>query len=444
MRLLDTTTFELRNGDQHAFRQEGYAILSHRWIGLEITFDDLSNYQAEFLTGRRPLRSPQADKILGACSTARNQGIRWIWIDTCCINKRSATEEAESINSMFKWYREAKLCITYLADVKRDPGLPVADPRIFKRTHDDRPSEWFFRGWTLQEILAPHDMQFYDMDWNYIGTKKAAANPLAYITGIDARYLTGAEHFREACIAAKMSWMAQRTTTREEDMAYSMVGIFGITMTPQYGEGRGAFMRLQEQLLTTHVFDESLFAWAMPHPSAGAEYGLQRSGWGPGEWGLLAASASWFLGSGDITIPASAPAARSFVMTPKGIRAPILTDFSAGGDVRLIKNVSAVLWLSIIGAPIACIGFQYLKRLARERSLEDYGFRLNCRGPDGSGRLANVVIYLRPKTAEKVVGNTATYVEATRIRCSELGASPKPITNLGEGIVFQPRPGFTD
>ncbi|KAI1733352.1 hypothetical protein F4680DRAFT_442058 [Xylaria scruposa] len=232
MRLLDTTSFELRNGEQSSFRQEGYAILSHRWVGLEITFDELKDHAAELRTGTRPLSSPQADKIRGACETARNQGIRWMWIDTCCINKNSATEESESINSMFKWYREARLCITYLADVKRDAGLPITSTKIFKRIYNDEPSEWFFRGWTLQELLAPQDMQFFDMDWTYMGTKREMADTLARITGIKAQYLTGAEHFSEACIAAKMSWMAHRTTTREEDMAYSMVGIFGVTMTP--------------------------------------------------------------------------------------------------------------------------------------------------------------------------------------------------------------------
>ncbi|KAI8948018.1 heterokaryon incompatibility protein-domain-containing protein [Xylaria longipes] len=146
MRLLDTTSFELRNSDQSSFRQEGYAILSHRWVGLEIAFDELKNYTAELRTGTRPLSSPQAGKIRGACETARIQGIKWMWIDTCCINKNSATEESESINSMFKWYREAKLCITYLADVKRDTGLPITRTKIFKRTYNNKPSEWFFRG----------------------------------------------------------------------------------------------------------------------------------------------------------------------------------------------------------------------------------------------------------------------------------------------------------
>lgn len=202
MRLLDTTSFELRNGEQQRFCQEGYAILSHRWVGFEITFEELKNYTTELRTARRPLNSPQADKIRGACETARNQGIRWMWIDTCCINKASATEESESINSMFKWYREAQLCVTYLSDVKADDERPSAE--IFKRTYNEEPSEWFFRGWTLQELLAPQNIQFYDKDWKYMGTKMELAGSIAHITGIETRYLTGAENFREAVSSVRV------------------------------------------------------------------------------------------------------------------------------------------------------------------------------------------------------------------------------------------------
>jgi hypothetical protein len=198
MRLLNTTSFELHSGEQSFFRQEGYAILSHRWVGLEITFEQLKGHTTELRTDRRPLSSPQADKIHGACETARNQGITWIWIDMCCIDKASATEETESINSMFKWYRDAELCITYLCDVSRDAERPTTSPDIFKRMLGDGPSEWFFRGWTLQELLAPREMQFFDTDWKYMGTKTELADTLGRITGIDAQYITGAKHFGEA------------------------------------------------------------------------------------------------------------------------------------------------------------------------------------------------------------------------------------------------------
>ncbi|KAI0805662.1 hypothetical protein GGR55DRAFT_654499 [Xylaria sp. FL0064] len=445
MRLLDTTTFELCSGDQNSFRQEGYAILSHRWVGREITFSELSNRITEL--------SPQADKIRGACDTARNQGIKWMWIDTCCINKDSATEESESINSMFKWYRGAKLCITYLADVKRNANIPITSPHIFKRTDSGEPSEWFSRGWTLQELLAPQEMQFYDKDWTYMGTKMEMADTLAHVTGIKARYLTGAENFREACIAAKMSWMATRTTTREEDMAYSMLGIFGVTMTPQYGEGRGAFMRLQEILMTTYLFEESLFAWKMPKPGSagntmsektGGQYGARSGNWAPNEWGLLAASPEWFKDSGDIVAGPEQPGTRSFAMTPRGMKAPIRR-ILYDGKMRALNGVFGVLWITFVGTIPAGFGFLYVKHKLNEKAKEDYAFTLNCFKPDSTGKLANVEIYLRPTAVDKVgyrKKELPPYLVTKRIRCSEMGTRSKPVTDVGEGIVLQPRPGF--
>ncbi|KAI0509022.1 hypothetical protein F5B22DRAFT_638388 [Xylaria bambusicola] len=444
MRLLHTTTFELRNGEQGSFRQEGYAILSHRWIGLEITFDELKNYTVELRTGSRPLSSPQADKIRGACEAARNQGISWMWIDTCCINKNSATEESESINSMFKWYREANLCITYLADVKTDARHPATSPSIFKRTYSEEPSEWFSRGWTLQELLAPQQMQFYDMNWKYMGTKMELSSALAQVTGISAHYLTGTQNFREACIAVKMSWMATRTTTREEDMAYSMLGIFGITMTPQYGEGQGAFMRLQEALMTTYLFDESIFAWTMPDPESGVRHGIRKDKWQAGEWGLLAPSPEWFRESGDIVTNNEQMATRSFTMTPQGMRAPIRRAVYTG-DMKALHGAFGLLWVTIIGSIPAAFGFLYVRHKLNKRAKEDFAFPLNCYRRDEKGKLANVEIYMRPTAVDKVrfrYNAAPPYLVAKRIRCNELGMEKKPITDLGEGVVLQPRPGF--
>lgn len=103
-------------------------------------------------------------------------------------------------------------------------------------------------------------MRFYDMNCTYLGTKPELANALEDVTGIEAAFLRGARRFETACVATKMSWMAGRTTGRDEDIAYSMLGIFRVHLTPLYGEGMGAFMRLQDELLK-ETFDESLFAW---------------------------------------------------------------------------------------------------------------------------------------------------------------------------------------
>ncbi|KAK2604591.1 hypothetical protein N8I77_007505 [Diaporthe amygdali] len=127
MRLLNTTTFELVSNSPSVFGQEGYAILSHRWMGSEITSEQLGRHiDALQAAGTIPLESPQQDKIRGACQTARAKGIKWMWVDTCCIDKSSTAELSESLNSMFRWYRDAKLCITYLSDVIRKGALEPA------------------------------------------------------------------------------------------------------------------------------------------------------------------------------------------------------------------------------------------------------------------------------------------------------------------------------
>lgn len=140
MCLLETATFELQSGEQSVFRDEGYAILSYRWIGHEISPSQLSGHIAELKTGEKPMSTPQLEKIRRSCALARGQGIKCMWINSCCINNTSTVEETASINSMFRWYRDAKVCITYLSDVKKEPHstsdtapiTPVAN--VFKRT----------------------------------------------------------------------------------------------------------------------------------------------------------------------------------------------------------------------------------------------------------------------------------------------------------------------
>jgi hypothetical protein len=198
------------------------------------------------------------------------------------------------------------------------PGGPKAE--TFRSVEGPVPSIWFSRGWTLQELLAPKVMQFYDMDWRYMGTKVELADTLAHITRIDVSYLTGEKHFGTACIASKMSWLASRTTARVEDLAYSMLGIFNVVMTPQYGEGTRAFMRLQQLLLST-LTDESLFAWKLPQDQPLHAFAVP-GGWEPDEWGLLAPSPSCFRDSNRLTTVGKAlPRVHGgFAMTQQGLQ----------------------------------------------------------------------------------------------------------------------------
>lgn len=53
-------------------------------------------------------------KIAHSARIARELGYEWVWIDTCAIDKTSSAELQESINSMYKWYKDAALCIVYV------------------------------------------------------------------------------------------------------------------------------------------------------------------------------------------------------------------------------------------------------------------------------------------------------------------------------------------
>lgn len=149
---------------------------------------------------------------------------------------------------MFRWYQNAKVCYAYLAD--------VANKDEFSS------SRWFSRGWTLQELIAPKVVRFYSSDWTLLGLKSELCHLLQEITEIDAFVLeTGL--FSQVCIAKRMSWASRRETTRIEDRAYSLMGIFDVNMPLIYGEGPKAFTRLQHEILRVSD-DQSLFAWGAP------------------------------------------------------------------------------------------------------------------------------------------------------------------------------------
>lgn len=217
-----------------------YAIVSHCWLQEEVTFQDISRSNVNEMKGYAKLSS--------ACETARDLGFEYLWMDTCCIDKSSSSELSESINSMFTWYKRASLCIVYLSDIQNSDGLKKL-----------RGSRWFKRGWTLQELIAPLELVFLDKNWDVIGTKTSLVSTLTSITGISKDVLlTGL--LDGISIATKMSWAAERETTRVEDRAYSLMGIFDVNMPAVYGEGQKAFMRLQEEIMKKSD-DQSIFAW---------------------------------------------------------------------------------------------------------------------------------------------------------------------------------------
>lgn len=180
---------------------------------------------------------------------------------------------------MFRWYKKAKICYAYLEDV--DDVSELARSR------------WFTRGWTLQELIAPKDVSFYSTNWTFLGSKSDLRDNLEAITGISQDVLSGASESWHECIATRMRWAANRQTTRLEDMAYCLLGIFDVQMPLLYGEGKRAFTRLQQEIMRGSD-DQSLFAWGVPESPYSIEQ-LRGTLSANETYGLLADSPRGFL-----------------------------------------------------------------------------------------------------------------------------------------------------
>jgi hypothetical protein len=224
--------------------------------------------------------------VVASVATAVTQqairdGLEYICVDTYCINKTSSAELSEAINSMFAWYRQSSVCYVFLEDYTHRSRSNLAKSR------------WFTRGWTLQELIAPFDVRFYDSSWVMFGDRLQLSSTIGNITSIDHRVLSftltpqalctnGTGHpmpvllggapcnicrettstllFQSYSVSTKMSWAAGRETTRVEDIAYCMMGIFGVNMPLLYGEGGKAFRRLQEEIVRRSN-DQTILAW---------------------------------------------------------------------------------------------------------------------------------------------------------------------------------------
>ena len=238
-----------------------YAILSHRWMKEEVEVDYREMIKLAKMTVEERNEIRQRDgyrKIHQSCEQARANGYEWLWVDTCCIDKRSSAELSEAINSMYRWYQNAKVCYAYLHDVP-GPSFPTASDEEKYPKFNGWP-EWFSRGWTLQELIAPSNVQFFNKDWQSIGDKRAHAPTLRNITGIPEHILIHGLFGNRPCVAQIMSWAARRTTTRVEDRAYSLMGLLNVNMPMLYGEGKKAFHRLQLEIIRASN-DQSIFAW---------------------------------------------------------------------------------------------------------------------------------------------------------------------------------------
>ncbi|TAQ90799.1 hypothetical protein B7494_g866 [Chlorociboria aeruginascens] len=224
-----------------------YAILSHTWgaDGEEVTFHDLVNGTGKHKEGY--------NKIRFCGEQARCDGLQYFWVDTCCIDKSNSTELAEAINSMFRWYRNAAKCYVYLSDVATNEHGQVDLSKHFSN------ARWFTRGWTLQELIAPRSVEFFCSNRRRLGDKKSLERQLHKTTGIAVLALQGTP-LSAFGVEDRMLWAAKRQTKCEEDKAYSLLGIFDVSMPLIYGEGaEKAFERLKDELFKRsrkHQLDE--------------------------------------------------------------------------------------------------------------------------------------------------------------------------------------------
>lgn len=219
-----------------------YAILSHRWE------DDHNNeVNHKDMRKQRGAQKPGWRKIKFCAERAKRDGLEYFWVDTCCIDRKDAAELTESINSMFRWYKNAEKCYVYLADVSSG-CIAANEPSRSTWKLEFRNSNWFTRGWTLQELIAPLVVEFFSSDSAYLGNKESLAETIHEITRIPIRAFQGAL-LPEFSVEERISWSERRMTSRGEDRAYSLLGILAISIPVIYGEGeKNALERLRSEI----------------------------------------------------------------------------------------------------------------------------------------------------------------------------------------------------
>lgn len=385
MRLLKASTCELEEFPPN--RIPPYAIVSHTWETQEVTFDDLQRS-----TGKSKNESWR--KVQISCQCTIRDGLEYVWIDTCCVNKDSSAELSETLNSMYSWYRNARACYVYLADVPAagDPSQPGS---AFEN------SKWFTRGWTLQELLAPTEMLFFSREWTEIGRKSinekdTLCSALSKITRIDEDILMHRKPLGSISVARRMAWVAHRETTRPEDIAYCLMGVFSVNMPMLYGEGgEKAFLRLQEEIMKQSD-DQTIFAW------------VDRDAPKTSLHGLLATSPSHFAGCHNIFPYQDWAPRQPYSMTNRGLRIELpITRYGTDEYVAVLECPSPPLYrdtsfLAIFLKRLSAVDGQYARikvdRLAEvhERGLmQTIYVRQHIVLPDLGGIFPNHILQLR-------------------------------------------------
>ncbi|THV01249.1 HET-domain-containing protein [Dendrothele bispora CBS 962.96] len=238
-----------------------YAILSHTWGAEEIGyhdfdqlfFEDSENWSV-FVEGvemyeqhQGTKAKPAYHKIVEACIKALSDGVEYLWVDTCCIDQEDQTDVHRNVKNMYSYYRNSRICYAYLVDMGHQSSFGQ--------------SRWFTRGWTLQELLAPPEVIFFDSNWGYIGSRTVLCAEISGVTGIPEDIVRGSTSFRDVDVQERMSWSVLRKTSRSVDRAYCLFGILGVSIEPDYTEDLvTAINRLQEAFFERYPEKRSEFA----------------------------------------------------------------------------------------------------------------------------------------------------------------------------------------
>lgn len=248
-RLVNARTHAL---ETFSSRVPPYAILSHTWGSEEVS---LQEWQAGTKTDCEGYH-----KVLGTCERAVLDGLDYVWVDTCCIDKTNHVELSEAINSMFKWYQDAEVCYVLLSDLEvhlhpveqsEDETEDSNDTHSMSdnETKEFQRSRYFTRGWTLQEMLAARTVLFFAADGTHLGDLRRLAEIVSDATGIDVALLSGVKSLDDFTIPQKISWASNRKTTKVEDRTYSLLGLLNVSLDLRYGDGEQEFIRLQKEVL---------------------------------------------------------------------------------------------------------------------------------------------------------------------------------------------------
>jgi hypothetical protein len=171
-----------------------YAILSHTWGEQEVVFNNLKDI--ENVEDVNAQSGEGCQKIRFCAQQAKRDGLDYFWVDTCCIDKANNTELSEAINSMFHWYQNAKKCYVFLSDVEHDTLEGDGESEF-------RKSRWFTRGWTLQELLAPHSVEFFSKEGARLGDKESLKHTVHEVTGISIEALSGSSPYLTVSLGQK-------------------------------------------------------------------------------------------------------------------------------------------------------------------------------------------------------------------------------------------------